>query len=470
MERQYLELLSSSEIEDIHQTSIEILSEIGVCFPEKEALQIFQKHGFQIDQDTVYFTEDQVNKAINSVPDNFSILARNPVNSIEIGNGTPIFAPGYGAPFLIDLKDGKKIPSIKDYQDTVKLAQDLPNQDLSGHLMIEPQDVPHKLVHLYMLQANIIYSDKPFIGSTSGEMGSKHTLDLLRIIFGGELDQYYTLGLINPLSPLRYSTEMIRAAITYAKANQPLVFSALVMAGSTGPITLPGAIAQQNAELLAGIVLAQLIQPGLPIIFGTTSTNIDMITGGLALGSPELSLCIAVHAQLARKYRIPSRGGGALTDASTLDAQAGYESMFSLLTAINSGIDFVLHAAGIISSYLAFSFEKFVMDDELCGMLKHYHQGLDVSQETLALDVIKKISHDGHYLRERHTLDRCRTEFWLPALSDRSGMEAWWNGNRQDTAQRAKTRCQTLLREYQQPSLDSTIKKQIKDYITDQPG
>jgi trimethylamine--corrinoid protein Co-methyltransferase len=192
-----------------------------------------------------------------------------------------------------------------------------------------------------------------------------------------------------------------------------------------------------------------------------------MKTGALAIGSPELSICLAIHAQLARKYNLPSRGGGSLTDSSVLDAQAGYESMFSLLTTINSGIDFILHSAGIISSYLAFSLEKFVMDDELCGMVKHYHSGVEINPETLAFDVIQAVGQKGHFLSQPETLKRCRTEFWLPEISDRSGLETWWDGERHDTTRRAAERAKKLLSEYQQPAMDPLIERQIQKYIAE---
>jgi trimethylamine--corrinoid protein Co-methyltransferase len=465
--KRYLDILNPGEIDAIHNTSLRILAEIGIGFPDQEALEIFKGHGFQVDGKTVYFTEKQITAALQSVPDQFTLQARNPERNVTIGQGRPVFAPGYGAPFLIDPEHGKKVPGMQDYEDLVKLAQALPHQDMSGHLLVEPQDLPSQLAHLYMLRANLLLSDKPFIGSTEGKTGAVHTLDLIRILFGGGAKEYYTLGLINPLSPLRYSKDMLEAVQVYAKANQPLVFACLIMAGSTGPITLPGMIAQQNAELLAGITLAQLIQPGLPVIYGSTSTNIDMKTGALAIGSPELSLCLAIHAQLARKYLLPSRGGGALTDSSVLDAQAGYESMFSLLTTINSGIDFILHSAGIISSYLAFSLEKFVMDDELCGMVKRYYSGVEVNQETLAFDVIQAVGQKGHFLSQPHTVKRCRSEFWMPELSDRSGLEAWWDGDRFDTTRRAAERAKKLLSEYQQPELDQLVEKQILAYIAE---
>ncbi|MCD6424652.1 MAG: trimethylamine methyltransferase family protein [Anaerolineales bacterium] len=462
---QLLEFLSASDLEAIHQATMEILQDIGIHFPHQEALDIFKKHGYKVEDQLVFLEEKQILEVIKDIPSKFTIQARNPEHNVIIGDGSPVFVPGYGAPFLIDPVLGKRDPTFEDYENLVRLAHVLPNQDMSGHLMVEPQDIPVETVNLRMVDANIRLSDKAFIGSTDGREGAQYTMDLIKILFGDKASGHFTTGLINPLSPLRYSTDMLDALLVYSRANQPVVIASLIMAGSTGPITLAGLLAQQNAELLSGIVLTQLVNPGLPVIYGTASTNVDMKTGALAIGSPELSLCLAAHGQLARKYGLASRGGGALTDSSTLDAQAGYESMFSLYSTINSGIDFVLHAAGILSSFLAFSYEKFVMDDELCGMLRHLWQGMEVTPETLALEVIKNVGHDGHYLGEPQTLERCRTEFWLPAIGDRSGMEAWWKGEQQDTSARSTMRWKELLESYSEPKLDPIINKQIQDYL-----
>lgn len=464
------EILSASDLEAIHTATMDILQSTGIHFPHPEALDIFQKNGFKVDGQMVFFQEDQVMERIKDIPATFSIQARNSQHHVNIGDGIPVFTPGYGAPFLIDPEVGKRTPTIQDYKNLVRLAQMLPNQDMSGHLLVEPQDISPETASLQMLAAHITLSDKAFIGSTEGKVGAQRTMDLIRILFGDPTQGYFTTGLINPLSPLGYSVDMLDALLIYARANQPVVIASLIMAGSTGPITLAGVLAQQNAELLSGIVLSQLINPGLPVLYGSTSTNIDMKTGGLAIGSPELSLCIAAHGQLARYYGLASRGGGALTDSSTLDAQAGYESMFSLYTTIASGIDFVLHAAGIISSYLAFSYEKFVMDDELCGMLKHYFGGFEVTPDTLAIDVIKNVGHEGHYLGESHTIERCRTEFWLPTLGDRSGLEAWWGGEQQDTTSRSTKYWESLLNEYQEPDLGSSLKEEIQAYLDQELG
>jgi trimethylamine--corrinoid protein Co-methyltransferase len=312
----------------------------------------------------------------------------------------------------------------------------------------------------------MLHSDKAFLGSTAGRRGARHTVEMAQILFGGDLhNRHVCLGLINSLTPLRYSTEMLEALIVYAEARQPVIIAALAMAGSTAPITLAGVLALQNAELLAGVVLTQLISPGTPVVFGSTSTNIDMKSGALAIGSPELAQMIAAHAQLARFYGLPSRSGGTLTDASSSDAQAGFESMMGLLTAVNSGIDFVLHAGGILSSYLAFSYEKFVLDDEICGMVRRLQQGIAVTPETLAYDVVESVGPGGNYLMETHTVKRCRKEFWKPDLCDRSGLEAWMQEGRQDAVARARARWQRLVEDHVDPPLDELTKRQLETYL-----
>jgi trimethylamine--corrinoid protein Co-methyltransferase len=258
---------------------------------------------------------------------------------------------------------------------------------------------------------------------------------------------------------------MLEALLEYARWRQPVIIALLVMAGSTGPITLAGVLAQQNAEILAGVTLAQLVSPGTPVIYGSTSTNILMKTGALSIGSPELALIVVATIQMARHYGLPSRSGGALTDAHYPDAQAGSESMLSLLTAVNSGVDFVVHAAGILSSYLAFSYEKFILDDEMCGMVRRFRRGITVTPETLAYEVIARVGPGGNFLMEPHTVERCRTEFWQPAVYSRESLDMWMTNARPDVAQRARRRWQSLLAEHQDPPSDATALRQLRTYI-----
>jgi trimethylamine--corrinoid protein Co-methyltransferase len=404
--------------------------------------------------------------ALRTVPRQFTILARNPGRNVVVGDGCPVFAPAYGAPFLVDAEHGKQAPTMENYRELVRLAHVLPNQDMSGFLLVEPSDVPAGTGQLQMLLSHMVYSDKAFMGSAAGKAGARQTMEMAEILLGECVgEQPVTLGLINSLTPLGYSAEMLEALLEYARWRQPVIIAALAMAGSTAPVTLAGLLAMQNAELLAGVVLAQWASPGSPVIYGSTSTNMDMKSGALCIGSPELSQMIVAHAQLARYYGLPSRSGGALTDASYPDAQAGSEGMMALLTAVNSGVDFVLHSAGILSAYLAFSYEKFVLDDEMCGMVRRLRAGFAVTPETLVYDLVAKVGPGGNYLTEDHTLENCRTVFWTPGVAERRGLDAWMKAGRPDAVTRARARWQKLLADYREPELDASIRRDLEDYV-----
>ncbi len=459
------EILSPEQVESIHRTSIRVLAEVGVDIPSEEALEVFRQHGIETDGSRVYLREDQLMDALEIAPDAFTLHARDPQRSVQVGGGRTVFAPGYGAPFLVDAGGEKRMPTIDDYHQLTKLAHALPHQDVSGHLLVEPADVAAETAHVHMLYAHMIHSDKPFIGSVAGKLGARDTMEMTRILFGDLDDRAVTVGVISSLSPLRYSPDMIEALIVYARHRQALLIANLAMAGTTAPITLAGLLAMQNAELLTGIALTQLISPGTPVIYGSTSTNIDMRSGALAIGSPELSRVVAAHMQLARRYGLPTRSGGALTDANYPDAQAGLESMMGLLTAVNAGADFVLHAAGILSSFLAFSYEKFILDDEICGRVRRFHQPPVVDDEDLAYDVIENVGPGGNFLRERQTVERCRSQFWEPTVSQRMGLDEWAKAGSPGVVERARQRWQTLVAEHCDPPLDPTTARQLRDFV-----
>lgn len=462
--------LSQEDIETIHHTSMALLEKVGVEFPSEEALAIFKANGVRVEGCRVFLDRRKVEEAVQQAPAQFTIQARNPELEVVVGGDNQVFVPGYGAPFIADLEIGKRHGTMEDYDNLVRLADALPNQDMSGHLLVEPSDVPAESANLYMLRSHMVHSDKPFMGSAAGFPGARRSLEMAAILFGFDdqerlKERPVMSALINSLSPLGYSQEMLDALVEYARWRQPVIIAALVMAGFTGPITIAGVLAQQNAEILAGLTLAQLISPGTPVVYGSTSTNMDMNTAGLAIGSPELSIFIVAHAQMARHYRLPCRGGGCLTDSHQPDAQAGFESMMSMLTTVTSGVNFVLHACGILSSYLTFSYEKMVMDDEICGMVRRFKQGFSVEPATLAYDLIAEVGPGGNFISETHTLERCRTEFWRPRLFRRLSFENWQEAGAPEAAYRAKTRWQELLAEREPPRPDPAVEQRLNDYV-----
>jgi trimethylamine--corrinoid protein Co-methyltransferase len=251
----------------------------------------------------------------------------------------------------------------------------------------------------------------------------------------------------------------------YAAAGQPPLITSLAIAGATGPVTLAGNLALQNAEVLAGIVLAQLVREGTPVIFGGASSNTEMRNGTLSIGSPEMAMNAAATAQIARYYKIPARCGGAVCDAKAPDGQAGYESMMNLLMAKVSGANFVLHSAGIMESFNCMSYEKFMMDDEICGMVKRIHSGIEVDPDTLALDVIKAVGPGGHFLDKDHTYDHFRTEFYQPRLSNRDDFVTWRAIGAPQSMEAAHKKVKDILETYEAPELPADVDKDLQAFM-----
>jgi trimethylamine--corrinoid protein Co-methyltransferase len=239
----------------------------------------------------------------------------------------------------------------------------------------------------------------------------------------------------------------------------------LVIAGATGPTTLAGTLALQNAEILAGIALTQLVRAGTPVVFSGSSSNADMRSGGLSIGSPEMAINTAATAQMGRFYNLPVRGGGAISDAKLPDAQAAFESMMSLLMAQVSGINFVLHSAGILESYSCMSYEKFVIDDEICGMVKRIKKAYAVNADTLALDVIKAVGPGGHYLDQDHTFEHFRSEFYQPMISNRDNFDNWQAGGEQQIQEKANQKVKQILADFNTPDLPADADKDLKHFI-----
>jgi trimethylamine---corrinoid protein Co-methyltransferase len=258
---------------------------------------------------------------------------------------------------------------------------------------------------------------------------------------------------------------MAGSLIELARANQACVIASLIMAGSSGPVTLAGVLTLQNAEILAGITLAQLVNPGAPMIYGSTSSAMDMRSGGLSIGCPELSMVVSATAQMARFYHLPSRSGGGLTDAHVPDGQAAGESLLALSTAARNGINFILHSAGILGSYISMSFEKFLIDEEYCGMVRRLLRPINLSDEAIDLEMIKTVGIGGQYLTQPKTFKLCRTEFYMTDFFNRQNYAGWKAGGAQRIDQVAKNRLSQRMVAYEKPSIDPDVEVALSAYI-----
>ncbi len=460
--------LSTRNMEKIHKAAMDLLKNTGVSFKEEEALTIFRENGHRIDGTTVFFEESDIKKALKTAPKRFTVHARNPEKNVQIGEDDFVFLPGYGAPFVMDAQGNQRQATMEDYDNFCKLIQTSPYIDMNGWMMVEPADMPHETVHLDLNLSSMLLCDKPFMGSPVSRQGAIDGMEMAEILWGGKeniKDKTVSVSLINSLSPLQFSDEMAGALIELARRNQACVIASLIMAGGSGPVTLDGVLALQNAEILAGITLAQLVRPGTPVIYGSTSSAMDMKTGALSIGAPELSKNIHLVAQMARFYDLPARSGGGLTDSLCADAQAGAESALALSTAARSGINFILHSCGILGSYIAMSFEKFLIDEEVCGIVRNMIKPLAITDESIDIDIIKEVGIGGQYLTHPKTFKLCRTEFFMPTLMSRKNPDAWAKGGKLRIDEIAEDKVSQRLASYEKPEIDPEIEKQLTEYV-----
>src|SRR6202165_5188561 len=423
------DILSEEQVQQIHDHAMQILQEIGVDFLHPRAIDLFRKAGLRIEENRVRFEAAFIEEQITKVPATFQVQARNPKSTVTIGGNHMVNAPVYGPPFITDLDRGRRGATIGDFTNFDKMAQATPQIHCAGGTTVEPEDLPLGTRHLDMVYSHIRWTDKPFMGSVISAENARDTVEMASIVLGGREKIEKTpavISLINVNSPLRYDDRMLGALLEYAAAGQPVIVTPFLMAGAMSPMGLAGTLAQQTAEALAGIALIQLIRPNTPCVYGSFLTNTDMQSGSPAFGTPEAGRGLLASAQMARRYRIPFRGGGALTSSKGPDAQAAYESMMTMWPTIMGGVHFVLHAAGWLESALLASYEKFIIDVEQLRMFEWMlERGLPVDEEGQAMDAIREVGPGGHFLGAEHTLRHYRTGFYRTWISTTENFDRW---------------------------------------------
>jgi trimethylamine--corrinoid protein Co-methyltransferase len=323
-----------------------------------------------------------------------------------------------------------------------------------------------------MVYSHIKYSDKPYMGSVTHPERAQDTVEMTRILFGDNYIDPATgkprtcvTSLINANSPLTWDATMLGALKTYARANQATVVTPFILAGAMSPVTVAGTAAQTLAEALAGMALAQLVNPGAPVIFGSFASSLSMQSGAPTFGTPEPALVLYVMAALARRLEVPFRSGGALCAAKIPDAQAAFESANTLVPTCLAGVNFVLHTAGWLEGGLSMGYEKFVMDADQAGMMHTLLAGVDLSENGQALDAIREVGPGKHFLGCAHTQANFQTAFYRSPLADNNSVEQWTAEGSKDTIQRANALWKKQLAEYEAPPLDPAVDEALLEYI-----
>src|SRR3954468_9586876 len=362
-----------------------IVSELGIDFLHDDAIAVLAAAGQDVDGQLVRFDPDWILEQVAKAPREFDVQARNPDRNIHVGGKHMAFGAVYGCPFVRRGLERREA-TYEDFQNLVRLAQAFPQLDTPGGTICEPNDKPLDSRHLDMVYALLTLSDKPFMGSVTSGPNAADTIAMAEMVFGEEaLEQTPAIiSLINVNSPLRYDDRMLAALLEYAKANQPTIVTPFILMGAMSPVSVPAALAQQIAEALAGIALTQLVRPGAPVVFGSFLSNTDMQSGSPSFGTPESAVSILCTGQIARRFGLPWRSGGGLTASQTVDAQAAYEGLMTMLPTMLAGANFVMHAAGWLESGLVSCFEKFVVDVEILRMLHEEFTPLEIDEASLA--------------------------------------------------------------------------------------
>jgi trimethylamine--corrinoid protein Co-methyltransferase len=445
-----LKILSQIEIEEIHQRALDVLQQVGCFIESKDALAVFEKHGAVVDHSTriAKIPRNMVEEALGLCPSSMLLAARDPARDIHAEGDRVYFGPGTLPVKVRDLETGQiRMGTLKDCEDFARLIDALEFIHFFKG-MITPNDVNKKIPELYMIAAAYNNTTKQ-ISSTS--LSVKAALDLYRMgvtVAGGEeAFKQRPMIIINLLavSPLQWGKTNLDAIIALARVGCPIIVGSEPQGGTTGPTPLAGQVMLNVAETLAGITLTQLAKPNAAIMWGNVGSLSDMRSGLFASGAVELGLINAAMNQMAKFYRLPTYSTGGMSDSKLSDAQAGVEKSLQALTVALAGGNYIHDAAGLMESCLLCSYEQYVIDNEMLGMVSRVLEGIRVTPETLSFEQIKEIGPRGNFMGLRHTLDHIRTEHYLPRLFDRTTYDAWEAAGAKDIREVAREKAREIL-------------------------
>ena len=462
------EPLTPEQVEKIDDASMSILEDVGVIFRDPVAIEDWRRAGADIrDGDRVHLDRGLVRELIATIPESFTYHARNPAKSLPFGKDHMIFVPMTGAPYLRDLDDVRRGPTIVDLANFHKLSHMLPALHSSAHHIVEPMDhvVAHR--HLRITYSSMKHSDKTFMGMTTSPKNAEDVMEMCAILFGEAFmeDHPVVTGNCNGNSPLVWDETMLGAMRAFCRKNQPVLCSPFVLGGANTPASVAPSVAQLNAEALSALAYTQVIRKGCPAIYGHYLSTVSMKSGAPMAGTPEISLMNMLIGQMARFYGVPWRSSTNLGGAKVLDAQAGYESATTLMALQMAGTNYMWHAAGWNEAGMHCSMAKFVVDAEQCAMAYRMAEGIRWDDFDEAVAAVADIGPGGHYLGHAHTLANFQRAFFMPDLFDNNAYEQWVAEGGIDTNIRAINHARDLLKAYEEPTLDAGVNEALLDYI-----
>lgn len=464
------EPLSQEGVMAIHDGAMTILEEIGIEFLCPEAVTILKSAGCRVEGENVRMGRDFVMEMLAHAPGEFSITPRNPDRAIPVGGQHMVFGNVSSPPSYWDMDTGKISGTREKCRDLLKLTQYFNCIHFAGGYPVEPVDIHASVRHLEVVHDKLTLSDKVIHTYCLGRERVEDSMEMVRIAGGLSHEEFeakpriYTN--INSTSPLKHDFPMIDGSLRMVRRGQPVIVTPFTLAGAMAPVTIAGAVTQSIAEALCAIALFQYVRPGAPVAIGTFTSNVDMKTGAPAFGTPEYMRATQMTGQMARFYGLPMRASGVCA-ANVPDGQAMWETSNSLWSAVQSGANFVYHAAGWLEGGLIASPEKFVMDCEVLQMIQRYFEPAitATTPDDIALDAIRDVGAGGHFFGTPHTQERYETAFYQPFVSDWSNHEAWLEKGGTWTAERAHNLSKEILASFEAPPMDVAIAEELQEFV-----
>lgn len=461
--------LSPDQVRHIHEAALQILERTGVQVEEPEARRLFQEAGATVDETSrVRLPRSLVEQAVGWAPSSLLLAGRDPQWDLVLEDGRVHIGTGGAALNVLDLETGERRRALlRDVAELARLVDALDN--IHFYLVpVYPTDVEVEEVDLYTYYTALANTTKHVQAGVYTVEGIRDTVAVCERIAGGAeaLRQRPIVSFITSwmVSPLLFATDVTTLLIETCRQGIPVVLSAAPMAGATAPVTLAGMLAQLTAEQLSGVVLTQLVRKGAPLLIGPIPATADMRSGRYLAGTAEFGLTNAAMAQMAQFYQLPLYNSAGMTDAKTADIQAGFEKAMSAVLAVLAGSNFIHHAAGMLVNMDIVAAEQFVIDNEILGMALRVLEGIEVNDDTLALDVVDQVGPGGHYLTADHTVRYMRSEFYYPSdVVDRQDWEMWQQDGGKRAVERARTIAREILAEHQPRPLEADVDRWVRE-------
>lgn len=463
-----LRVLSDDHVQHLHESAVRFLADEGIRVLLEEARDLLAADGATVEDDMVRFDPDRIAEALRTAPDEFELQAPNPERSVHVGGKSLVLAPVGGPPFVSDLANGRRAGTLADQENFLRLTQTYDVLATTAPC-VEPSDIPVDIRHLRSGFATLTLTDKsPFLYAR-GRQRVRDGFDLVKLRYGIESDEefaeaHHCWTNINVNSPRQLDVPMSMAVIDFARLNQPNILTPFTLAGAMAPVTLAGALVLQHMEVLAAVTLAQVARPGAPVLYGAFTSNVDMRSGSPAFGTPEAMKGALASGQLARHVGLPWRSSGS-SASNAVDAQSGYETMANTYGAFLGGANWIMHAAGWQEGGLSASFEKFVIDVEMCQILAEACQPVVVDDDELALGAISEVGPGGHFFGTDHTLERFETAFYEPIVFTRANFEQWTEDGSQRADERAEAVWRQAIDDYEAPPIDDSTLAAMSEFV-----